>query len=270
MKFKSLRSLLCWSVWVPPPGACSSAQVIVHSGYVWGDTWGAHVDQSTSLLTVLLVSKTVGLGQGCLPSHCMVKTYVSRCQCAHCCLELISKHHSGSKDRSFSLKIIPEKHWLEPPHSELMLYLIFRNRQGKLLTVIETALLAQILEWTELWEMQQHSPCYYSLVLKRNLEKPLCISVAFRIISSYYLVKSFNHSDFLFPSMSNEDKNNAYLTGWLWGWNEILVAVSVSTEVPVTCFLNSHSTCHKAGHTDKTDQLKESISVQVKPVAFHR
>ena len=70
--------------------------------------------------------------------------------------------------------------------------------------------------------------------------------------------------------MSNEDKNNACLTGWLWGWNEILLAVSVSTKVPVTCFLNSHSTCHQAGHTDKTDQLKESISVQVKPAAFHR
>ena len=78
-----------------------------------------------------LVSKTSGWGQGCLPSHCMVKTYMSKCQCARCCLELIFKHHSVSTDRSFSLKIIPEKHWLEPPHSELVLYLIFRkSRRG--------------------------------------------------------------------------------------------------------------------------------------------
>lgn len=139
----------------------------------------------------------------------------------------------------------------------------------KPLTTIGTALPARKLGSTELLGTQQHSLGHYSLVLKRNSEKPLCISVAFRIMSFYYLVRSFNHSDFLFPSMSNEDKNNAYLPGWLWGWNEILSTVSLSRKILVTGLEFPQQLPQDWAHRQNLlTNSKKIISSQVEPVAL--
>lgn len=130
-QFKSLRSSSYQVVWAPLRTASAASAAHLYS--IWTRAVRAHVDWISGPLVVWHVLKTAGSGHGCLSSRCVATAYVPRRKCVHCCLDSCFESHSRSKNRSFSLKIVPNETPARTPRSELMLYWNFGSifREGQ-------------------------------------------------------------------------------------------------------------------------------------------
>lgn len=221
-RLKSLRSSLCQAVWAPLPTAGTASAAHLDSAWrravrtrVGGISICSGSDTSWKLQALAAATFHLAVWQGLTHSDANVFIVV---------LILVLKVILDLKI-SFSLKIVPSETQARTPHCELMLYwklwLNFR-RWTEPQPAMGMALAAGKLGFTERFGIcQQRSLYYYSLVLRRNSDKPLCILIAFRMnnplihlatLSSCFLVCKMRRK--IMPTSQDNGEDGMKSWGW--------------------------------------------------------